>query len=43
MNQCQGGKMEEQKDSAGKVKTVVWEATGEGIFTWPIPAVYFRR
>lgn len=23
--------MEEQKDSAGKVKTVVWEATGEGI------------
>ena len=23
--------MEEQKDNAGKVKTVVWEAIGEGI------------
>ena len=23
--------MEEQKDNDGKVKTVVWEATGEGI------------
>lgn len=26
-----GWKVEEQKDNAGKVKTVVWEATGEGI------------
>ncbi|HFK1487972.1 hypothetical protein CBR59_06935 [Bacillus thuringiensis] len=26
-----GWKMEEQKDNAGKVKTVVWEAIGEGI------------
>ncbi|QWG33111.1 YcnI family protein [Bacillus mycoides] len=26
-----GWKVEEQKDAAGKVKTVIWEATGEGI------------
>ena len=34
--------MEEQKDNAGKVKTVVWEAIGEGFY--PVSsAIYFRR
>ncbi|EEL35046.1 hypothetical protein BTH38_01520 [Bacillus toyonensis] len=28
-----GWKVEEQKDAAGKVKTIVWEATGEGILS----------
>jgi uncharacterized protein YcnI len=28
-----GWKVEEQKDAAGKVKTVIWETTGEGILS----------
>ncbi len=31
MSQCQDGKWKNKKDNDGKVKTVVWEATGEGI------------